>query len=162
MVLGQAGTNVRNIRDSRTKEKVRCSRLSCFGLRGCWRTAGTKTKTKNNYRCCSRFSEPCPRTQGFVCLKNWYYASRPSWKKSIWLNPRDENNHPQLKCCWARSELSGKCCCRHSRARANILRHPRRKRTSARTMGADESQITGIQNDACSSTCSRHGLSMQP
>ena len=30
------------------------------------------------------------------------------------------------------------------------VRHPRQRRTSAWTMGADESQITGIQTNACS------------
>ena len=36
---------------------------------------------------CSSFLLPCPRTQGIVCNTNWYYASRPSWKNSFWLNP---------------------------------------------------------------------------
>ena len=96
--IGPRGTpsgNFANVRDLRRSIKGTLLAYVLLRTSGLLEDSRGNKTNKQKAKCCSRFSEPCPRTQGFVCLKNWYYASRPSWKNSIWLNPHDEKQpHP--------------------------------------------------------------------
>ena len=71
-------SNIRNIR--RTSEGTLLAYLWLW-------TAGLRKDSRKTAKCCSRFAEPCPRSQGFVSRKDWNYAPGPSWKNSRGHNP---------------------------------------------------------------------------